>query len=319
MSPQLLNHFYIYEMNSKDLRIVYMGTPEFAVEPLKLLVESGYNIVAVVTGVDKPAGRGLKLQQSAVKEYALSQSLPILQPEKLKAQSWIDEFKALNADLAIVVAFRMLPEVIWAMPRLGTFNLHTSLLPKYRGAAPINWAVINGDTESGVTTFMLNHEIDCGAIIGQRKIEITPQMNAGELHDILMRVGAELVVDSVDQIAAGTVVPQEQEGQATPAPKIFKDDCRIDWNRPAVEVYNKIRGLSPYPAAWCEIVGTTAKIFQTHYEPATMTVPAGQYESDSKNWLRFATTDGWIYVDRLQLAGKKAMNIVDFLRGNKLL
>lgn len=305
-------------MNSKELRIVYMGTPEFAVEPLKLLVENGYNIVAVVTGPDKPAGRGLKLQQSAVKEYAISQSLPILQPEKLKAQQWIEEFRELNADLAIVVAFRMLPEVIWAMPKLGTFNLHTSLLPKYRGAAPINWAVINGDTQSGVTTFMLNHEIDCGAIIGQRKVEITPQMNAGELHDILMHVGAQLVVDSVEQIAAGSVVPQEQNGESTPAPKIFKDDCRIDWNRSGVEIHNLVRGLSPYPAAWCEIAGTTAKVYQTRYEPAAMNMEAGKYETDSKNWLRFATIDGWIYIERLQLAGKKAMNVADFLRGNKL-
>lgn len=300
------------------MRIVYMGTPEFAVEPLRRLVEGGYNVVAVVTVPDKPAGRGLKLQQSAVKEYALSQGLEVLQPEKLKNEQWIEQFRALDADLAIVVAFRMLPQVIWSMPRLGTFNLHSSLLPSYRGAAPINWAIINGDTATGVTTFMLDHQIDCGAIIGQRKVEITPNQTAGELHDSLMLLGAELVVETVDKISNNTIVPQLQVGEPSAAPKIFKDDCRISWDLPTTSIYNKIRGLSPYPAAWFEVMGTTAKIFKSHYIIESHDVKPSIIETDSKNWLRVATSDGWIYIDVIQLSGKKSMCIADFLRGNRL-
>lgn len=301
------------------MRIVYMGTPEFAVEPLSRLIEGGHHIVAVVTVPDKHAGRGLKLQQSAVKQYAQSQGLTVLQPEKLKNEQWIEQFRALEADLAIVVAFRMLPEVIWSMPRLGTFNLHSSLLPRYRGAAPINWAVMNGDTETGVTTFMLNHEIDCGAIIGQCKVEIASNETAGMLHDRLMIVGGDLVMETVNQIANGKVVPQPQIGDATPAPKIFKDDCRIEWNNPTKSIYNKIRGLSPYPTAWFDIMGATAKIFESHYLLDQHDQMPSTIETDSKTWLRVATTDGWIYIDHIQLSGKKAMPVADFLRGNKLL
>lgn len=300
------------------MRIVYMGTPDFAVEPLRKLVEGGYDVVAVVTVPDKPAGRGLKLQQSAVKQYSLSQGLKVIQPEKLKNEQWVEEFRALQADLAVVVAFRMLPEVIWSMPRLGTFNLHSSLLPKYRGAAPINWAVINGDTQTGVTTFMLNHEIDCGAIIAQRAVDILPNDTAGTLHDKLMHVGAELVVDTIKQIEQGRVTPISQHGDATAAPKIFKEDCLIDWHGQTIDIYNKIRGLSPYPAAWCNFMDTTAKIYEAHYELTAHSHSPSHYETDSKNWLRFATEDGWIYIDRIQVAGKKQMNIADFLRGVRL-
>lgn len=301
------------------MRIVYMGTPQFAVEPLKRLIEQGYDIAAVVTVPDKPAGRGLKLQQSAVKEYALSQGLRVMQPERLKNEEWIEEFRALNADLAIVVAFRMLPEVIWSMPRLGTFNLHSSLLPRYRGAAPINWAIINGDVETGVTTFMLNREIDCGAILGQRRIGISANETAGTLHDKLMDIGADLVVKTVEQIISGEASAEpQQDTEACGAPKIFKEDCRINWNQTTDRVYNLIRGLSPYPAAWSDFGDSTIKIFETHYNIEEHNIAPSSIESDSKSWLRIATQDGWIYVDRLQIAGKKQMDIADFLRGNRI-
>ena len=258
----------------ESLRIVFFGTPDFAVESLSRLVEGGYNIVGVVTMPDKEAGRGHKLLQSPVKQYALEHGLKLMQPERLKNPQFIEELHALNADLQIVIAFRMLPEAVWAMPPLGTFNLHASLLPKYRGAAPINWAVINGETETGVTTFFLKHEIDTGDIIQQRKIAIADNDNVGIVHDKLMVMGADMVIETVDAIIAGTVkpVPQEQLCNAgtepTPAPKIFKETCRIDWNRPARDVRNLVRGLSPYPAAWTEITdaaGTvhTAKVFET--------------------------------------------------------
>lgn len=249
--------------DSKQLRLVYMGTPDFAVTPLKYLVEHGYNVVGVVTMPDKPAGRGLKMQESAVKQYASGAGLNILQPEKLKAPEFVEAFKALRADLAIVIAFRMLPEVIWRMPRLGTFNLHASLLPQYRGAAPINWAIINGDTETGVTTFMLNNEIDKGDILGQRKIAITPEDNAGTLHDKLMYAGTELVAESIEKIAAGGIelLPQEHIApeHLRPAPKIFKENCRIDWTQPGEAIRNLIRGLSPYPAAYSNLLPGAAE------------------------------------------------------------
>ena len=242
-------------MEKKDLRIVFFGTPDFAVESLQRLVEGGYNIVGVVTMPDKPAGRGHHMYQSDVKRYALAQGLPLLQPVKLKDEAFVEALRSLRADLQIVIAFRMLPEVVWAMPRLGTFNLHASLLPKYRGAAPINWAVMNGDTETGVTTFFLKHEIDTGDIIEQRKIPIARTDNVEIVHDKLMHLGAQMVIDTVDSIIDGTVktTPQAQMltagQQPTPAPKIFKDTCRIDWNRTAEALYNHVRGLSPYPAA----------------------------------------------------------------------
>ena len=259
-------------MKKEDLRIVYMGTPDFAVESLRALVEGGYNIVGVITMPDKPVGRhGSVLQASPVKRYALSKGLPVLQPEKLKDEAFLSELRALKADLQIVVAFRMLPEVVWNMPRLGTFNLHASLLPQYRGAAPINWAVINGDTETGATTFFLTHEIDTGKIIRQKHLPIADTDDVGIVHDGLMTMGAGLVLETVDLLLEGKTdaVPQEEfykdPSELRPAPKIFKETCRIDWLQPVKRVYDFIRGLSPYPAAWTEIVSpegvrTTLKI-----------------------------------------------------------
>lgn len=310
-------------MNSKALRIVYMGTPDFAVEPLRLLVEGGYNVVGVVTVPDKPAGRGLKVQQSAVKTYAVANNLPVFQPDKLRDPQWVDTFRALEPDLAIVVAFRMLPEIIWSYPRLGTFNLHASLLPDYRGAAPINWAIINGETKSGVTTFLLNHQIDCGAIIDQREVEITRNDSAGTLHDKLMYVGSRLVIDTVEIIATEKLTPRPQpstESDPKAAPKIFKDDCQIEWGASTDSIYNKIRGLSPYPAAWCDFLdGTTAKLLAVSPEYDTVetqcSTAAGEYLTDRRKYLKIRCSDGWINILSLQVAGKKAMNIGDFLRG----
>ncbi len=312
----------------ESLRIVFFGTPDFAVESLSRLVEGGYNIVGVVTMPDKEAGRGHKLLQSPVKQYALEHGLKLMQPERLKNPQFIEELHALNADLQIVIAFRMLPEAVWAMPPLGTFNLHASLLPKYRGAAPINWAVINGETETGVTTFFLKHEIDTGDIIQQRKIAIADNDNVGIVHDKLMVMGADMVIETVDAIIAGTVkpVPQEQLCNAgtepTPAPKIFKETCRIDWNRPARDVRNLVRGLSPYPAAWTEITdaaGTvhTAKVFETALASditATGHRP-GEIWNDDTGRLLAMCSDGAVEIKQLQLAGKKRMPAADFLRG----
>lgn len=312
----------------ESLRIVFFGTPDFAVESLSRLVEGGYNIVGVVTMPDKEAGRGHKLLQSPVKQYALEHGLKLMQPERLKTPQFIEELHALNADLQIVIAFRMLPEAVWAMPPLGTFNLHASLLPKYRGAAPINWAVINGETETGVTTFFLKHEIDTGDIIQQRKIAIADNDNVGIVHDKLMVMGADMVIETVDAIIAGTVkpVPQEQLCNAgtepTPAPKIFKETCRIDWNRPARDVRNLVRGLSPYPAAWTEITdaaGTvhTAKVFETALASditATGHRP-GEIWNDDTGRLLAMCSDGAVEIKQLQLAGKKRMPAADFLRG----
>lgn len=322
-------------MEAKQLRIVYMGTPDFAVEPLRRLVEGGYNIVGVVTVPDKPAGRGLKVQQSAVKQYAEAAlpGVPVLQPVKLKDPEFVASFEALRADLAIVVAFRMLPEIIWGMPRLGTFNLHASLLPQYRGAAPINWAVINGEQKTGVTTFLLNHEIDCGSILMQRELSIADTDTAGDVHDGLMEIGAGLVVETVDALAAGTAKPLVQPDipaeDLKPAPKIFKEDCRLvavdkEWcDYPVRELYNKVRGLSPYPGAWCDFPGggtevaTTAKILMAHYKlfGASERPDEQGFDTDGKHWLRVAAQDGWLYIDRLQLAGKRAMEVEEFLRG----
>ena len=246
-------------MKKEDLRIVYMGTPDFAVEALRQLVEGGYNVVGVITMPDKPAGRGHKIQYSPVKQYALEQNLPLLQPEKLKDEAFVQALRDWKADLQIVVAFRMLPEVVWNMPRLGTFNLHASLLPQYRGAAPINWAVINGDTETGITTFFLQHEIDTGKVIQQVRVPIADTDNVEVVHDKLMVLGGKLVLETVDAILNDTVKPIAQEdmavvGELRPAPKIFKETCRIDWHSPVKRVYDFIRGLSPYPAAWSELV-----------------------------------------------------------------
>lgn len=310
-------------MNSRELRIVYMGTPDFAVEPLRMLVEGGYNVVGVVTVPDKPAGRGLKVQQSAVKTYAADNNLPVFQPDKLRDPQWVDTFRALEPDLAIVVAFRMLPEIIWSYPRLGTFNLHASLLPDYRGAAPINWAIINGETKSGVTTFFLNHQIDCGAIIDQREVQIATDDSAGMLHDKLMYIGSQLVIDTVESIAAENLTPRPQptiDSDPKAAPKIFKEDCRIEWNASTDSIYNKIRGLSPYPAAWCDFLdGTTAKLLEVRPEYDTLgsqcETAVGGCVTDRRKYLKIRCSDGWIDIITLQVAGKKAMNIGDFLRG----
>lgn len=316
-------------MDKKELRIVYMGTPDFAVESLRALVEGGYNVVGVITMPDKPVGRhGSVLQPSPVKEYALSQNLPVLQPEKLKDEAFITELRALNADLQIVVAFRMLPEVVWDMPRFGTFNLHASLLPQYRGAAPINWAVINGDTETGVTTFFLTHEIDTGKIIRQKHLPIADTDNVGVVHDALMTIGAGLVTETVDLLLAGKVdaIPQEEffkdAAELRPAPKIFKDTCRINWGQPLKKIYDFIRGLSPYPAAWTDLVAPDGsrlalKVYETEKHPASHNHATGTILTDAKSYIDVAVKDGYIRLLSLQLAGKKRMGVKDFLNGNK--
>ena len=313
-------------MDKKDLRIVYMGTPEFAVESLKRLVEGGYNIVGVITMPDKPMGRhGSVLQPSPVKQYAVSQGLKVLQPEKLKNEEFVAELRSLNADLQIVVAFRMLPEVVWSMPRLGTFNLHASLLPQYRGAAPINWAVINGDTETGITTFFLKHEIDTGEIIDQVRVPIADTDNVEVVYERLMRLGGDLVLKTVDAILEGSVktIPQEelaQVGELRPAPKIFKETCRIDWTIGVKRIYDFVRGLSPYPAAWTELYQEGAdpimlKIFETEKLFCEHSLAPGTIVTDCKTYFKIASSDGYVNVLSLQLAAKKRMEINDFLRG----
>ena len=313
-------------MNAKDLRIVFMGTPEFAVPSLRALVEGGYNVVAVVTTPDKPAGRGQKIHESDVKVAARELGLPILQPEKLRDAEFVEAMQALQPDLGIVIAFRMLPEVIWAMPRLGTFNLHASLLPQYRGAAPINWAIINGESETGVTTFLLNHEIDKGAIIGQIRTPIGEEDNIGTMYDRLMTIGTGLVVETVERIAAGDIEPVEQmhidESTLRPAPKIFKEDCCIDWNRNGKDIVNFVRGLSPYPAAWTPMSGEgvqplTAKIFSAKFIPAggESCGECGDIVSDGKNFIRVRCADGQIEIGELQIAGKKRMAVKELLLG----
>lgn len=309
-------------MDKKDLRIVYMGTPDFAVESLKKLVDGGYNIVAVVTMPDKPAGRGHKIQFSPVKEFALSRNLPLLQPEKLKDESFLRQLADCKADLQIVVAFRMLPEVVWNMPRLGTFNLHASLLPKYRGAAPINWAIINGEKQTGVTTFFLKQEIDTGNIIMQESIDIDDNENAGSVHDRLMYLGADLVKRTVDRILDGNVSATPQPaltGEPAGAPKIFKETCRIDFTRTARQVHNFIRGLSPYPAAWCELEidgkKQTVKIYTARPETCSRNEQPGQTVTDGKTYLKVAVADGYVDILELQLPGKKRMTAKDMLNG----
>lgn len=314
-------------MDGKDLRIVFMGTPEFAVASLKALVENGYTVVGVVTAPDKPSGRGQQLSESAVKQFAMQAGLPVLQPEKLKSPEFIESLKELGADMQIVVAFRMLPEVVWDMPLLGTFNLHASLLPKYRGAAPINWAIINGDTESGVTTFKIEHEIDTGNIIFQEKVDIGPDDNVEILHDQLMEIGAGLVIKTVDALALGNIGLVSQQSLIekgyfpSSAPKIFKEDCQIDWGKRALEIKNFIRGLSPYPAAWTNVRLSEAgseismKIFKADAEEVGYEVEPGSIYSDGKTFMKIGCRKGWINVRELQLAGKKRMSVEVFLRG----
>lgn len=315
-------------MEAKRLRIVYMGTPDFAVAPLRRLVEEGYNIVGVVTMPDKPAGRGLHMQASAVKRYAVEAGLPVYQPEKLKDPQFVETLRSLAPDLGIVIAFRMLPEIVWAMPHLGTFNLHASLLPQYRGAAPINWAIINGEKESGVTTFLLNHEIDKGAILCQQRVAIDEDDDAGTLHDKLMNAGTDLVIETIERIASGAIAPVDQqtiEPQVVrDAPKIFKETCRIDWSASCDTVRNLVRGLSPYPAAWSELHKEGAspigvKIFRVHAEtcPADRLPAPGTLVTDGRTFMKVACADGYLFLDELQLAGKKRMAVADLLRGFK--
>lgn len=303
-----------------------MGTPEFAVYPLKLLTEKKYNIVGVITAPDKPAGRGRKLKSPAVKEYAQSKNIPVLQPTNLKEEVFLEELKAVQADLQIVVAFRMLPELVWNMPQHGTFNLHASLLPDYRGAAPINWAIMNGEKTTGVTTFFLDHKIDTGDIIKQREVLIGEDETAGELHDKLMYEGGKLVIDTVDAIITGNAATQKQEkltndnGNLHPAPKIYKEDCRIYWEKDVTRVYNHIRGLSPYPAAWCQIAdggrySNTVKIFQAEKEIQKHEFEPGKIISDNREEILVAAKNGFIIVKELQLAGKKRLNSKEFLKG----
>ncbi len=303
----------------KELRIVYMGTPEFAVTSLKTLVEAGCQVVAVITAPDKPAGRGMEVQQSAVKKYAVSKNLPVLQPEKLKNPAFLEELKALKADLQICVAFRMLPESVWNMPPMGTINLHGSLLPQYRGAAPINWAVINGEQETGVTTFRLKHEIDTGDILLQESFPIKETDTAGTVHDIMMHIGAALLLKTVKGLANNSLkeMPQLLSTNATlhHAPKIFTETCRINADQTTDAVYNLIRGLSPYPAAFTFLKGKKLKIYQAEKVKTTPDRAAGEFSSDGKTFLHLACADGWLNLLEIQLEGKKRMSTVDFLRG----
>jgi methionyl-tRNA formyltransferase len=305
----------------KALRIVYMGTPEFAVPALEKLVENGWNVVGVITAPDKPQGRGQKLVGSPVKEAAERLGLHILQPTNLKNPEFQQELRNLNADLQIVVAFRMLPEAVWNMPPLGTFNLHASLLPNYRGAAPINWAIINGETETGVTTFFLKHEIDTGSIIFQEKVAILPADDLGIVYEKLMAIGAELVVRTVEAISKNEVNPsvQDESKALHHAPKIFKETCKIDWSQSAESIHNLVRGLSPYPAAWTEFQDKTCKIFKTAFEATNLSdKKAGEWKSDGKTYLKFQTGNGTLNVLELQLEGKKRMKIDELLRGLKI-
>lgn len=305
-----------------NLRIIFMGTPEFAVPSLEILVESGYQVVAVITAPDRPKGRGQKLATSPVKDCAVRCNLPVLQPTNLKDPAFIEELKSYKANLQVVVAFRMLPEVVWNMPGIGTFNLHASLLPHYRGAAPIHWAIVNGEQETGVTTFFLKHQIDTGKIIFQEKESIGPADTVGELYERLMQKGAHLVLKTVQAIEKDDYpqIEQEESPGLKSAPKIFREDCQIDWNKPVAKVYDLIRGLSPHPAAWTEISGLNLKLYHVKpiYAEDHPELFPGDFYTDGKSFLQFKTLDGMIEVLELQLQGKKRMKIDEFLRGNKL-
>jgi methionyl-tRNA formyltransferase len=303
-------------MKYKDLRIIFMGTPEFAVASLSKLVDEGCHIVGVITAPDKPAGRGMELQQSAVKKYALEKGLTVLQPEKLKDPQFLETLKSLNADLQIVVAFRMLPEVVWNMSPMGTLNLHGSLLPQYRGAAPINWAIINGEKITGVTTFKLKHEIDTGDVLLSEEIKIEEEENAGILHDKMKEIGAEVLFKTVLGLAENNIQEKPQSNlNIKHAPKIFTETCKIDWSKTAEEIHNLIRGLSPYPAAFTFLDEKKLKVFSAKKEITTPQVNPGLFDTDGKTFLRYACTDGYIHLLELQLEGKKKMKIEDFIRG----
>ena len=310
------------QQKTENPRIVFMGTPDFAVATLDALLENGYSIVAAVTAPDKPAGRGMKLSEAAVKQYAVKQGIPVLQPVNLKDPEFIQELTDFQADIQVVVAFRMLPEIVWGMPPQGTINLHGSLLPQYRGAAPINRAIMNGETETGVTTFKLQQEIDTGNILLMEKLPIGPNETAGELHDRMKMAGAGLVVRTIQGLQDGTL---QEMPQSVPdgiplylAPKIFTIDCVIDWTRPVIKIHNQIRGLSPFPGAFTMFREKTLKIFRSRPEISSPMHIAGTYETDGKTWFRFAATDGYIYVEEMQLEGKKRMPVPDFLRGYRM-
>lgn len=313
-------------MQGKELRIVFMGTPDFAVASLRALVDGGYNVVGVITAPDKPAGRGKKLHESAVKKYSIENGLNVLQPEKLKNADFLNELKKLQAELQVVVAFRMLPEVVWNMPKLGTFNLHGSLLPQYRGAAPLNWAVINGETKTGVTTFLLDHKIDTGKIIFKKEITIDENDTVGDIHDGLMEIGAKLVVETVDALANGNyvAVPQSEIMDTTEikhAPKIFKEDCKIDWTKDCETIRNLIRGLSPYPTAWTKLINKDSgkeiptKLFFVKRGDSIEKAEPGTLKSDGKTFVNVACENGWLQITDIQIAGKKRMKVENFLRG----
>lgn len=303
----------------KDVRIVFMGTPDFAVSSLKALVENRYTIVGVITAPDKPAGRGMKLTESAVKKYAVENGLTVLQPEKLKNPLFIEQLKALRADIQVVVAFRMLPEIVWNMPPLGTINVHGSLLPQYRGAAPINWAVINGEKETGVTTFKLQHAIDTGNILLQKSFSIGDNETAGEVHDRMKEIGAQLLVETLEGLLQGTIqeVPQHdiQLENLHHAPKIFTETCRIDWNQTVDAIHNLIRGLSPYPGAITMLNGKMLKVYKSSKEIMQHTNQPGEFVTDEKTFLKFACANGYVYAEEVQLEGKKKISIGEFLRG----
>jgi len=296
-----------------------MGTPEFAVSSLRALVENDFSVVAVVTAPDKPSGRGLKMSESPVKQYALSQRIPVLQPEKLKSPEFLEHLKSLQADIQIVVAFRMLPEVVWAMPPAGTLNLHGSLLPQYRGAAPINRVIMNGETVTGVTTFKLQQEIDTGNILLEESIPIGPEETAGQLHDRMKEIGAQLVIKTIRGLMDGTLQEKPQQISSSEtlksAPKIFTADCEIDWTNPVTQIFNQIRGLSPVPGAFTQFKGKNLKIFRARMDKNNHNEKTGLMETDGKSWIRYTAADGYIYVEELQLEGKKRMRSTDFLRG----
>jgi len=305
------------------MRIVFMGTPEFAVESLRAIIDAGHEVVGVVTMPDKPSGRGQKINKSAVKLFAEEKGLYIMQPERLKDDAFVEELRNLKADIQVVVAFRMLPEIVWNMPPMGTYNLHASILPQYRGAAPINWAVMNGDTQTGVTTFKLKHEIDTGDVMMQRTVDILPDDDAGTVHDKLMMLGSKTIVDTLEEIAKGNADLKTQTSmingqELRPAPKLFKEDMKLDWSRPSVELHNKVRGLSPYPTAWTEMTDQkgeliSVKIYKTVLSDKKIT--SGAIETDGKSYLAVGTGDGALLIDSLQMAGKKRMDIKSFLQG----
>jgi methionyl-tRNA formyltransferase len=317
----LVNHYDIFACMN-NLRIIFMGTPEFAVPSLEILIENKFNVVAVITAPDKPQGRGQKLQPSPIKECAVKNNIPVLQPTNLKSTEFLEELKSFQANLQIVVAFRMLPEIVWAMPVLGTFNLHASLLPNYRGAAPINWAIINGEKETGATTFFLKHEIDTGSIIFQEKEPIHSSDDVGMLYERLMNKGAKLVLKTVRAIEMGSYPnePQKEMDELKHAPKIFKETCEINWNKSSEEIYNFVRGLSPYPAAWTMINDKHYKIFKCSQksEVSSQQLAVGRFETDNKTYLYIKTLNGWISIEEFQPEGKKRMKVEEFFRGNRL-